>query len=38
VLKAETGVREYRLRLVAAARQTIANALDLLSIQAPDVM
>jgi arginyl-tRNA synthetase len=38
VLKAEPGVREYRLRLVAAARQTIANALNLLSIQAPDVM
>ncbi|MGB5843595.1 MAG: arginine--tRNA ligase [Anaerolineales bacterium] len=38
VLKADSGVREYRLRLVAAARQTIANALSLLSIQAPDVM
>jgi arginyl-tRNA synthetase len=38
VLKAEPGVRQYRLRLVAAARQTIANALNLLSIQAPDVM
>jgi len=38
VLKADPGVREYRLRLVAAARQTIANALNLLSIQAPDVM
>lgn len=38
VLKAGPGVREYRLRLVAAARQTIANSLDLLSIQAPDVM
>jgi arginyl-tRNA synthetase len=38
VLKAEPGVREYRLRLVAAARQTIANALNLLSIQAPEVM
>jgi arginyl-tRNA synthetase len=38
VLKAEPGVQEYRLRLVAAARQTIANALNLLSIQAPDVM
>jgi arginyl-tRNA synthetase len=38
VLTAEPGVREYRLRLVAAARQTIANALNLLSIQAPQVM
>ena len=38
VLKAEPGVRSYRLRLVAAARQTIANALNLLSIQAPEVM
>jgi arginyl-tRNA synthetase len=38
VLKAEPGVRDYRLRLVAAARQTIANALNLLSIQAPEVM
>ena len=38
VLKAEPEVRAYRLRLVAAARQTIANALNLLSIQAPDVM
>jgi arginyl-tRNA synthetase len=38
VLKAEPGVRDYRLRLVAAARQTIANALNLLSIEAPDVM
>jgi len=38
VLKAEPELRAYRLRLVAAARQTIANALNLLSIQAPDVM
>jgi arginyl-tRNA synthetase len=38
VLKAEPGVRDYRLRLVAAARQTISNALYLLSIHAPDVM
>ena len=29
VLKAEPGVQEYRLRLVAAARQTIDNALNL---------
>jgi arginyl-tRNA synthetase len=38
VLKADLGVRDYRLRLVAAARQTIANALKLLSIEAPEVM
>jgi arginyl-tRNA synthetase len=31
-------VRHARLRLVAAAKQTIANALRLLDIQAPDVM
>jgi arginyl-tRNA synthetase len=38
VLQADPGVREYRLRLVAASRQTIANALGLLSIEAPGVM
>jgi arginyl-tRNA synthetase len=32
------GVRQARLRLVAAARQTLANALNLLVIEAPDVM
>ena len=31
-------VRNARLQLVAAAKQTIANALRLLDIQAPDVM
>jgi arginyl-tRNA synthetase len=31
-------IREARLRLVAAAKQTIANALRLLDIQAPEVM
>jgi arginyl-tRNA synthetase len=35
--KAEA-VKQARLRLVAAARQTLANALRLLDIQAPDVM
>jgi len=35
--KAET-VKNARLTLVAAAKQTIANALHLLDIQAPDVM
>jgi arginyl-tRNA synthetase len=34
----EQQVRDARLRLVAAARQTLANALRLLDIQAPDVM
>jgi arginyl-tRNA synthetase len=34
----EENVRNARLRLVAAAKQTIANALRLLDIQAPDVM
>lgn len=38
VLKAEPDTRAFRLRLVAAARQTIANALGLLGITAPDVM
>lgn len=38
VLKAEPGVRAARLRLVAAARQAIANALALLGIEAPEVM
>ncbi len=39
VLQAETEpIKNARLRLVAAARQTLANALRLLDIQAPDVM
>jgi arginyl-tRNA synthetase len=39
VLQAETKVqRNARLRLVAAARQTLANTLHLLDIAAPDVM
>lgn len=39
VLQAEPAdVRLARLRLVAAARQTLANALRLLDIQAPEVM
>ena len=38
VLKAEENTRASRIRLVAAARQTIANALALLGIQAPEVM
>jgi arginyl-tRNA synthetase len=38
VLKAEPGTRAFRLRLVAAAQQTIANVLGLLGITAPDVM
>lgn len=38
VLKAKPEVRTSRLRLVAASRQSIANLLDLLGIEAPDVM
>jgi len=38
VLRAEPDVRDARLRLTAAARQAIANVLDLLGITAPDVM
>jgi arginyl-tRNA synthetase len=34
----DPGVRAARLRLVAAARQTLANALGLLDIEAPQVM
>jgi arginyl-tRNA synthetase len=34
----EPSIRSARLRLVAAARQTLANALRLLDIQAPEVM
>ena len=38
VLQAEEPVRSGRLRLVAAARQAIANALGLLGIAAPEAM
>jgi arginyl-tRNA synthetase len=38
VLKAEPNVRAFRLRLVAAARQAIANTLALLGITAPQAM
>jgi len=38
VLKAEPQVRDYRLRLVTAARQAINNILNTLGITAPDVM
>ncbi len=38
VLQAEEPVRSFRLRLVAAARQALANALALLNIEAPEVM
>ena len=38
VLKARPEVRTARLRLVAAARQAIANMLNLLGIKAPEVM
>jgi arginyl-tRNA synthetase len=39
VLQAESpAIRAARLRLVAAAKQTLANALNLLDIHAPEVM
>jgi arginyl-tRNA synthetase len=38
VIQAETEVRAYRLCLVDAARQSMANLLRLLGIQAPEVM
>jgi arginyl-tRNA synthetase len=38
VIQAEENVRAARLELVMAARQTMANALSLLGIQAPEVM
>jgi arginyl-tRNA synthetase len=38
VLKAEREETEFRLRLVAASRQVIANSLSLLGINAPEVM
>ncbi len=38
VLKAEGTTRSGRIRLVAAARQALANALRLLAIEAPPVM
>jgi arginyl-tRNA synthetase len=38
VLKADPPVRAARLRLVAAARQAMVNALNLMAIEAPDVM
>lgn len=38
VLKAEPEKRSARLRLVAAARQALANSLNLLGIEAPEVM
>jgi arginyl-tRNA synthetase len=38
VLQAEKEIRNFRIRLVAAARQTIINSLKLLGIEVPDVM
>ncbi len=38
VLQAEGAQRTFRLALTAAARQTLANSLRLLTIDAPDVM
>jgi arginyl-tRNA synthetase len=38
VVQAETQVRQARLRLVMATKYTLANALGLLGITAPEVM
>jgi len=38
VLNAEPEIRNFRLRLVAASKQVIANSLGLLGIDVPDVM
>jgi arginyl-tRNA synthetase len=38
VLSAEPAVRDFRLQMVAAARQAIGNVLTVLGIQPPDVM
>jgi arginyl-tRNA synthetase len=38
VLQAEPAIRNFRLRLTAAARQVLANGLNLLGISTPDVM
>ena len=38
VLQAENNIRDFRLRLVAATRQTIINSLKLLGISLPEVM
>jgi arginyl-tRNA synthetase len=38
VLQADAPVRAFRMRLVAAARQAIANTLNLLGISAPEAM
>jgi len=38
VMKADPAVRAFRLRLVAAVRQALANNLNLLGIAAPEVM
>ena len=38
VLSADVQVRDFRLRMVAAAKQVITNSLNLLGINVPDVM
>ena len=38
VLNAQPGIRDYRLRLVAASKQVIATSLDLLGIKSPNMM
>jgi len=37
-MKAKGSVRDFRLRLTAAARQAIVNSLAVLGIETPDVM
>lgn len=38
VLQAEKPIRNFRLRLVASAKQSLSNCLNLLGIQAPELM
>jgi arginyl-tRNA synthetase len=38
VLNAEDDIRDFRLRLTAASRQTLANALRIMGIAAPEIM
>ena len=38
VLVADKGLQAARLKLAAAARQVLANSLDLIGVEAPDSM
>jgi arginyl-tRNA synthetase len=38
VLKADPEVKSFRIRLVAAAKQTLSNILSILGIPAPEIM